>query len=491
MSAVGDTTTEEDVLDSGRAGGMAIRGGALRTVGYFAAMLMSLASVPFMVRHLGDADYGQFVTVSSIIFIIGGFTEAGLTNLGTREYSVLDGEERDVFLRDLVGLRLALTLFGVLVATLFALVTGKPHVVVLGTLLMGIGMLLTLTQQTYAVSLSAQLRLGWVTALEFIKQATISVTTILLVVAGASLLPFFLASVFGGIAILACTLLVLRREAGILPRFHVASWRRMLAEVLPYALAAAVGLIYFRLAIILMSYITSEDETGIYGAAYRVVETVGVIPWLVVSSGFPILARAARDDAQRLRFALQKLFDVSVLMGAWVSLSTAVGAPFAIAVVAGSDFTGSVPVLRLQALSLVTAFLVATWSFALLSLRAYRQLLIANALAAVTAAVLTLVLVPPLGAEGAALATFGAEAALAAGYLTMLARIDRDHVPSLGVVPRLLPGAAAAILIAVLVPVHPVVLVVLGTIVYFASAFALRAVPPELLDAVVPARFRR
>ena len=98
-----------DVLDSSVAGGVAIRGGALRTLAYVASMLLSLASVPFMTRHLGTVDYGYFVTVSSIIFIIGGITEAGLTYMGIREYAVLDGPARDLFLRRLVGLRLALT----------------------------------------------------------------------------------------------------------------------------------------------------------------------------------------------------------------------------------------------------------------------------------------------------------------------------------------------------------------------------------------------
>jgi hypothetical protein len=68
-------TQRDDVLDTGRAGGMAIRGGALRTAGYVLAMLMSLASVPFMTRHLGPVDYGYFVTATSIVFILGNFTE--------------------------------------------------------------------------------------------------------------------------------------------------------------------------------------------------------------------------------------------------------------------------------------------------------------------------------------------------------------------------------------------------------------------------------
>ena len=210
-----------------------------------------------------------------------------------------------------------------------------------------------------------------------------------------------------------------------------------------------------------------------------------MIPWLVVSAGFPILARAARDDADRLRYSLQKLFDVSALMGILISLCVAVGAPFAIDVVAGPKFADSVPVLRLQALSLVTGFLVATWSFALLSLKRYAALLIPNAAAAVTAGILTLVLVPPLGAQGAALATFGAEAVLAAGYLIALRHTDPTLVPSLRILPRLVPALAAGGAIGAFVPAHPVILAALAAIAYLALAFAFRAVPAELVNAVL------
>ena len=56
----------EDVLDTGEAGGRAIRGGALFTGRYALGLLMSIASVPFMIRHLGVVDYGYYVSVSAV-----------------------------------------------------------------------------------------------------------------------------------------------------------------------------------------------------------------------------------------------------------------------------------------------------------------------------------------------------------------------------------------------------------------------------------------
>ena len=475
---------ERDVLDTGRAGGMAIRGGALRVLAYGAALLLSLVSVPFMTRHLGVVDYGHYVTVSAIIFIIGGVTEAGLTNIGVRDFTVLKGDQRDEFLRNLTGLRFALTAAGVALATLLTFVTGAETVVVQGTFITGIGLLLTLTQQTYAIPLSARLRLGAVSVLELLKQGLLSGAILAFVALGAGLLPFFAASVISGLGVLAATLLVVRRDVPIRPAVSWETWTRILRDVLPYAVAAAVGLIYFRLGVIVMSYVASDYQTGIYSTAFRVVEAVGVIPWLVVSAGFPILARAARDDESRLRYALQRLFEVSTIVGVVIALAIALGASFAIEVIGGlPEFEDSVPVLQVLGLALVTSFLVATWSFALLSLRAHRALLISNAVAATVALVGTLALEASLDALGAAIATVAAEAVLAVCYLIALRGRHAALSPDLAVLPKILLAAAVGTCAAFL-PTHPIVDAAVGVAAFILVLFALRAIPPELINAL-------
>ena len=479
------TPADHDVLDTGAAGGKAIRGGAIRTFGYGLNLLLSLVSVPFMIRHLEAADYGKYVAVSAIVFIIGGVTEAGLTNLGIREFSVLRGEERASLLRNLVGLRFALTAVGVVVAVAGTFVTGSEGVIVAGTAIMGLALFLSLAQQTYMIPLTAQLRLGSVTLLELLKQAVLTGLIITFVVAGASVIAFFWANVIASVVFTVVTLAVVRADTPLRPSVDLAAWRAILRDTLAYALAAAVGLIYFRIAVVLMSYVATDEETGWFSAAFRIVEVVGVIPWLLVSSSFPILARAARGDDARLEYALQRMFEVATVVGAIIALGLGVGAPFAIDVIAGPGFEPSVDVLKIQAIGLVTTFLLATWQFALLSLRLHKQLLIANALAAVVAIGGTLALAPPLGAEGAAIATVGAEATLALTCLFFVARQRTALRPRLGVVPKVAAGVLAGIGVALVVPAHSLVLSVLAAGTALAVMFGLRAVPPELLAALL------
>ena len=277
------------------------------------------------------------------MFIIGGFTEAGLTNFGIREYSQLRPGEREPFLRNLVGLRLVLTTVGVAIATAAIALAGSPAIVVQGVAIVGLGLLVQLIQATYMVPLNVQLRMGWLTTLGLIRQASLTGAFLLLVILNAGLTAFYWANVVMGwwSSSSRCSCCAGRRRS--CPPSTRSPGGRILRATLPYALAAAVGLIYFRIAVVLMSYVSTEEETGFFSAAFRIVEVVGVLPWMLVSAGFPILARAARDDEERLGYALQRIFEVATVFGAFIALGLAVAAPFAIEVDRRKDSSSRSP----------------------------------------------------------------------------------------------------------------------------------------------------
>jgi O-antigen/teichoic acid export membrane protein len=472
-----------DILDTDAAAGRAIRGAALRTVGYGVGMVASIASVPFMIRHLGVVEYGYYITVTSIMALIQGVTEAGLTNLGVREFAVRQGRQRDEFLRNLFGLRVALTLVGVAGFAAVAAATDARPVVVTGTIISGVGLLLLVSQQTYAVALTGSLRLGWVTILELVRQVSLSAGILALVVIGAELLPFFWVSVVSAALVMLITFAVMRGEQQLTPAFNRRAWKDLLRETLPFACAVAAATVYTRVAVILMSYVSTGVETGLYSAAMRIVDVIYMVPLLLVSSTFPILARAARDDRDRLAYALRRQFEIAIVAGAWLALSVAIVAPFAIEVIAGDGFEGSVEVLQILAVGLVMAFIAEASLLALLSMRRYRETISINVLTAVVAISATLILAPPLGAVGGAIATVGAEAVLALACVAALMRTPATRL-ELGVVPKVLVAVCVALAPALLVDAHPVVLVVLSTLCYAAVALALGAVPWDLIRAL-------
>jgi O-antigen/teichoic acid export membrane protein len=482
--AVGDERPARDVLDTPAAGRLVIRGGALRIASFVVGVGISVATVALLIRQLGAGDYGRYVTVVSLVTLVGALAEAGMTNLGIREYTTLADEERDDVMRSLLGLRIALSVLGVFAGVLFAAVAGYSDTMVVGTVTAGFGLLLTNLQGAYSVPLASRLALGRVSILEVARQVFTLVATVALVAAGAGLLAFLAVPLPVGVAVLGLTLWWVRRSIPLLPAFDRARWMTLLRHSASFAVAAAVGTIYIYVIVIVMSLTASEKEVGYFGASFRVFIVLGSIAGLVVTSAFPVLARAARDDRTRLAYALQRLFDVSLVVGAWMAVSTVVGAKFAIDVLAGPGFGPAVGTLRIQGVAVFASFLLATWAFALVSLHRHRALLLANAFALFLSLTLSLILVSPYGAHGAAVATIVGETGLATAYAISLMRHDRDLRPELRVAGPVAAAAALAAAAGLLLPIPSVAGIVVATAVYGAVVVALRAIPAELIEAI-------
>ncbi len=473
-----------DVLDTEEGASRAIRGAALRTLGYGVGMLASVVSVPFMIRHLGVVQYGYYVTVASVMALIQGVTEAGLTNLGVREFAVRSGRHRDHFLRNLLGLRIALTFVGVVGFAVIAAATGAEPIVVTGTIISGIGLFLLVTQQSYAVALSGSLRLGWVAVLELIRQVSLSAGMLALVVLGGQLVGFFWITVVSSALVMLTTFALMRRERHLAPGWDLAMWKELLRETLPFACAVAATTVYTRVTVVLLSYASTAVETGLYSAASRIVDVVDMIPLLLVSSTFPIIARAARHDRGRLTYALRRQFEIALVAGTALALALGITAPFAIAVIAGPDFDASVKVLQILSVGLVTGFVVEASLLTLLSMRRYRETVTVNVLAAVVSVVAAIVLGRAHGAVGGAIATVGAEGMLALACVVVLFRDPTTHL-DLRVVPKVLVAAAVALVPVLLIDAHPLVVATVSLACYGAVVLALRAIPRDIGRALL------
>jgi O-antigen/teichoic acid export membrane protein len=476
---------EGDLLDSRAAGPAALRGSALRTGAYMLGILLSLVSAPLLVRHLGVSEFGRYVTIVSLVTIVSGFTEGGLNTVLLREFATLGGDARREMVRSAIGIRIVLTLAGVALAVLFAAVAGYGSTLVLGTVLAGAGLVLQLIQSLLSVTLQAQLRFGWASAAELVRQVVNVGLLVALVLAGAGILPLLAVAIPASAVSLAFTLTLVRRYVSVRPSFHLGRWWRLLRETVPWAVISAVNIVYFRIAIVLMSVVASAVQTGYFATSFRITEVLVGIPGLVIGAAFPILARAERDDQGRFDYASGRIFELALLAGTWLVVCLEVGAGFAIHVLAANKADPAIAVLRIQGAAVLGTFVAVACGFPLLTLRRYRAVLLSNLLALAISAVLTLALAPSLGARGAALAALVAEIGLAVSQAVMLKRAS----PSVGLSLRAVAAAAfaggVAVLAGVALPVHPLIGIVIASIVYFALLRLLGRFPPEVREILV------
>jgi O-antigen/teichoic acid export membrane protein len=476
----------DDLLSTPQAGPTAIRGGALRVLSFAGGALFSILGGALLFRHLGVVESGRYTTALSLAAVVTGFTDLGLTTIGMRELATLEGERRARMARSLLGIRLALTGAGVLLVTVFAFLA-YDTVMGFGVLIAGAGVLVANVQSTYSVPLMAGLRLGWVSILDLVRQLAGVAMIVVLVVAGATLLPFLAMPAIAAAIVLVPTALLVRGDIPLRPSFDLAHWRELAAPVLTYSIAVAAGTLYVRAAIVIVSLLASGAQLGYFSLSFRIVEVLLLIPALLVSAAFPIFARAARDDHERLGYALGRVFEVALIAGAGMTLALAVGAPLAIEVMGGAKFEDAAPVLVIQSLALVASCVNTVWAYGMLSLHLHRAILTLNLGALAALAVLLPVLVTIDGARGAAIGTVTVELAAAVISGVMLVRGRPVLRPSLTVVPKVAIAALLGALPPVLLDLPVALDVLCAMVVYAIVLAALRAFPQEL-DALLRRR---
>lgn len=478
-------TVHFEPLRSADVGVRLIRGGAVRAAGYGLGMVLTAIASIFLLRYLGVANFGHYITVVSLIAIVSGVTDAGLGAVGGRDAALRPpGEERRKLLANLLGLRLVLTPLGVIGATAFAIAAGYGRTLVLGTLFAGVGLVLTSCQATMTLPLYVELRMGRLAATEILKQAVMLVSIAVLVAAGAGVLPFFGVFIVVGLAALAFTRPLVGRGLVWRPAFDRAEWRMLTREAIPLAAALVMNIVYFRLLIVLMSILAAEIATGLFATSFRVLEILYGISALVATVALPVLALAAQERA-RLQYMLQRMIEVSAIAACYAVIIVMIVAGPVLEILGGSQYRDAAPVLRIQVFALIPMFLSQVLQVGFIAIRRQSAQVVASGIALVLLLVLGLALIPLYDATGAAVAAVIAEAGLAIALLVLLIRCDPLLRPTAGFVWKVAIACGLGST-AVLIPGLPsLAAAAIATVLYAAGLWATGAIPPELLDAIV------
>jgi O-antigen/teichoic acid export membrane protein len=286
-----------------------------------------------------------------------------------------------------------------------------------------------------------------------------------------------------GAAVLALTPLVVGWRRGLAPAVDGDVIRHLVREALPLAIALTMNVVYFRVLVIMCLLLTTERETGLFGASFRVFEMVFSLPLIVLSGALPLLSVAGRDDEERLRFGLQRMTEVALAVAVLFVLAIVVLARPAIMLIGGEGFEGAAGVLQIQAFALIPVFLGQTWQLGLLSIRRQTALAWANGAALVAVTALGGVMIPLWGVKGAAAAAVVAESFLAALVYVFLRRTRPAVTPAPGLAPRVALASLPAWAVVALPLPWPVELVA-ACAVFLGAAALLRAIPYELVHAV-------
>ena len=372
-----------------------------------------------------------------------------------------------------------------ILAVAFAVAVGYSRTLVEGTAIAGAGVFVFSVQGSMLQPLSVELQNWRLTINDVLRQVVLVACYVGLVIAGASLLPFFGAQLVAALVVLLLTPLLIARHHLVLPRWRRAEIRSLTARTLPLALSAVLIAMYFRVLVILMSLLEpSATQVGYYVTSERIIEVCLNLPITLIAVILPVMSISARDNTGRLQYVTFRMTQMMAVIGVLLAVILATGARPIILLLGGSQYLDAAPVLRIQSFALITVFITGAWTTTLVGMHRTRSLAVSAAVGVTAVLVFGVALILQYHAKGAASAAVAADIVFCAAMYASLRRAGAAE--ALRLRPFLLIAACAvpALGLAAISPLPAVASCVLATVLYLVLTVILKALPPEILDRI-------
>ena len=376
---------------------------------------MNLALIALVTRVLGVAGLGRYLLAMTAQAIALSVADLGLNTYTTREFSRDETVDDAETWGTVLGLKLLAAMCGVLLlhAVVAPLSPGRQGAI----------SIISWSLLPDAFNAVATARIKARQRMEISGAITLGIR-VLHALAGGGLIWLgyderALLAAYGGASLLgSCVFFVVLsywRVPAHLKGFLL-GWRGVLRESVPFAMTGMVAMLYTRTDLLILSSWQGDAAAGLYGAAYRLWEALGMIPSSFLDALFPELSRAgdrASGDC-RLRTLYRRGKQITYVVVALLMVPAQLLARLIVTLLYGNaaDTQISVGILRVLLLAFPFTYLYLLNGHTLYA--AGRQRRVTAAMVAVTAvnALCNALAVPVLSYWGAALDKLASEALL-------------------------------------------------------------------------------
>ncbi len=179
--------------------------------------------------------------------------------------------------------------------------------------------------------------------------------------------------------------------------------RELLRESWPLVLNSVAIVISVRVDQMLITTMRGTTENGIYAAAQRLMEVVYYLPVATMAAANPILLRWHQQDLAGYDARLQRVFSALALAGFAIAIGISLTSSWIVSTLFGADFHSSAAVLTILAWNAPVLFVAVAQTNWFIAHGRQRGLMTRSLVAAVLSVTFNLVLIPRLGARGAAI----------------------------------------------------------------------------------------
>jgi O-antigen/teichoic acid export membrane protein len=458
------------------------RNTSLQTGGHVLGLALTVATAALLTRYLGVEAYGTFSLLAVLLTLPVTVLNGSLDTLAVRRLSV-DANAR-AFFRNLLALKLAVAGAFAGAATAVAFAAPIPGPLQLAVACFGVAVVASAVQGTLLTVEQARLRFGLPVLVDVGGRLFTLLGMALLVLAPhAADADTRVALVVGTSAVatllwLTFTIARRRRQVPLRLAGDRGAWAGIVRTGAPLALISLLGLVNYRLDLVVLGALSGTHDVGIYAVATRFLDAMLPLAAFFVAAAFPVLSASAGHAVELRQGQARRAAEFLMLASVPIMLGGCVFAPQLVQIVAGSAYADAVTPLRLLLVSLPLSFLSTFLLYLLIAADRQRRVLPLLGASIALNLVLNVALIPRYGAVGPAVATLASELLGAVALVVIVRRTLGVRVLPASLPKTLAAGTAMLAAALLLEPVDAALAAVVSVLVYGAATVSLRVVRP-------------
>jgi O-antigen/teichoic acid export membrane protein len=431
---------------------------------------------PVMVRALGPQAYGKIGFATAVAGFFGLVASPGFSTYAMREAARDEGRVH-FLVRHVLGARVAFAAVSYVLLIAFAL-TLAPHDTTTRLLVALSGLVFLVNSVDAQWIFTARSRMWMVTLRGTVGQLIYGGLILALIRRPADA---WVAPVASVVSLVAGSLLIwwpARREYGIpWPVISPNVWRTFLPICMIMGLASMMSMIYDQIDTVMLRYLRSEAEVGVYVASYRLMTIAMSFTPILATVFFPLLSETIGQDPENEQRYLGWLGQASLGLALPIATGGFILAEPLTRFALGTQYTGAAVLFRWLMLTVVAGPLASFFGSQLIPSGRERRYLYAVIAGAVVNVALNLLLIRRYGAIAAAFTTAISQAVVAFMNYYFVRDLPRPRLmKAVGLSVTASSVMAAGLLwVRSVSSLHVLFLVSLGALVYAAVYWAGRA----------------
>jgi O-antigen/teichoic acid export membrane protein len=454
-------------------------------LGKGASSLLGLAAIGLLTRFLGREGFGEYTTVLTFVQIFGILIDFGITLVTIQMISEPDAN-RNKILSNIFAARVisAFLFFGL--APAVALFMPYSAAIKIGVAIASAAFFFNAISQVPIGVFQKEIRTEFMVLAEILNRLVFLGLTAAFIFFNLTLGWFLFANSVSMAVYFTILYVSSRKFSRIYFAFDWGVWKEIWRRSYPLALTIVLNLVYLRGDVFILSIFRSQEEVGIYGAPYKIVDAIVAFIFVFIGMVLGVLSGSwAEGNKERFNRVTQRTLDALTAIAIPLVLGGIMLAEPMMVFVAGEKFAISSGVFRVLLIALWWIFFGTLFTHTVIALKKQKKIVWGFAADAVLSLIGYLIFIPRYSYWGAAGVTIFSEMFIAV-WAYLLTRKTSGFKISFSIPLKSLAAAAVMICFLYVFPLKILLVQIgAGALVYAAVFYLLGGYNKEMIKEII------